>query len=97
MEAEGESLAQIGFQALRHFSKLINAASRSQDKSLSRYQAQFRDELERFQLFAANLSLVQDGHSSLDYCLRESELQQLSVRRLLQDLIDSLGEGKISE
>lgn len=89
MEAEGESLAQIGAQVLEHFSKLINA--------LSPYQAQFHDELERFQLFAANISLVQHGHHSLDYRLRDSELLQLSVRRLLQDLIHSLEEGKILE
>jgi hypothetical protein len=97
MEAETESLAQIGIEVLRHFPELINAASQSQDESISRCQAQLHDELERFQLFAANLSLLQAGHSSLDYRLRESDLLQSSVRRLLQDLIDSLEEGKISE
>jgi hypothetical protein len=93
MEVEERTLADAGSQVLQRFSQLVSAVSNSQDESISDNQSQLQDELERFQLFAANLSLTHTGHSSLDYRLRESEQLQSTVRRLLQDLIDSLDEG----
>jgi hypothetical protein len=93
MEAEERTLADAGSEVLQRFSQLTSAVSNSQDGSISDHQSQFQDQLERFQLFAANLSLTHTGHSSLDYRLREFELLQSTLHRLLQDLIDSLDEG----
>lgn len=97
MEAEERSLADIGTEILRQFPKVIDAISQSPDEAISQFQAQLQDELERFQLFAANLSLIHSGHSSLDYRLREADLLGSTVRRLLQDLVDSLNEGMVLE
>ena len=90
MDVEERSLAHIGTEILEQFPNVIDGLLHSQH---GRALQQLRNELERFQLFAANLGLIHRGHSSLDYRLREAELLESTVRRLLQDLLDSLSEG----
>jgi hypothetical protein len=51
------------------------------------------DEHGRFKVFCGNLGVLQRGHSSLDYRLRDSPLLQGNVRKLLVELNRSLEEG----
>jgi hypothetical protein len=97
MEVEERSLADISTEILQQFPKAINVISQSHDQAISQFRAEFQDSLERFQLFAANLNLINNDHSSLDYRLRDADLLRSTVLRLLQDLISSLNEGIVLE
>ena len=97
MEVEERSFADISTEILQQFPKAINVISQSHDEAISQFRAEFQDLLERFQLFAANLNLINNGHSSLDYRLRDADLLRSTVLRLLQDLIGSLNEGIVLE
>ena len=49
-------------------------------------------EQQRFKLWGSNLGLLSSGHASLDYKLRNAPQLTLVLRRLLNDLSDSLKE-----
>ena len=58
--------------------------------------ATFRAEMQRFQLWAINLGLYRQDHSSLDYRLRDNEIVRSFTRELLTSLIEALGESTLS-
>lgn len=53
----------------------------------------FVAESERFELWAANMGLFVVGHGSLDYRVREAEWLAQTLRRFMQDLVNSLDDG----
>ena len=86
------SLADLGFKALSLFERVQNVDS---DKTSQDWPAaSFTAEAERFELWAVNLGLFVVGHGSLDYRVREADRLAQTIRRFLQELMDSLAEGK---
>ena len=85
------SLADLGFKALSLFQRVqaIDGDKKSQDGPI----ASFAAEAERFELWAVNLGLFVVGHGSLDYRVREADRLAQTIRRFLQELMDSLSEG----
>lgn len=57
--------------------------------------AAWRNESQRFDLWADNLGLHHHGHSSLQYRLRESTILESLVTGLLNDLRKSLHDRKL--
>ena len=55
-----------------------------------------RSEMQRFQLWAINLGLFCQDHSSLDYRLRDNEVVRSFTRALLISLIENLEESMSS-
>ena len=55
--------------------------------------ASLRAEMQRFQLWAINLGLYRQDHSSLDYRLRDNEVVRSFTQELLLSLIETLGES----
>lgn len=85
------SLADLGFEALSLFQRVQNMDS---DKTSQDWPAaSFTTEAERFELWAVNLGLFVVGHGSLDYRVREADRLAQTIRRFLQELMDSLAEG----
>ncbi|KAF6234027.1 hypothetical protein HO173_007857 [Letharia columbiana] len=84
------SLADLGFEALSLFQRVqtVNSDKTSQDWPA----ASFTAEAERFELWAVNLGLFVVGHGSLDYRVREADRLAQTIRRFLQELMDSLAE-----
>lgn len=56
-----------------------------------------RSEMQRFQLWAINLGLFRQDHSSLDYRLRDNDVVRSFTRDLLMSLIEALKESKYSD
>jgi hypothetical protein len=89
---ESAPLADVGFEALSLFQRVQNVDS---DKTPEEWPAaSFATEAERFELWAVNLGLFVVGHGSLDYRVREADRLAQTIRRFLQELIDSLAEGE---
>lgn len=88
------SLADLGSNVIDLFRKVEKALKESADTA-------WPDDLlvaesERFELWAANMGLFVAGHGSLDYRVREAERLAQTLRRFMQDLINSLDDGKAS-
>ena len=85
------SLADLGFEALSLFQRVqtVDSDNTSQDWPA----ASFTAEAERFELWAVNLGLFVVGHGSLDYRVREAHRLAQTIRRFLQELMESLAEG----
>ena len=89
----GASLADLGYEALSLFQRVETVDS---DKTPQDWPtASFTAEAERFELWAVNLGLFVTGHGSLDYRVREADRLAQTIRRFLQELMDSLVEGEI--
>ena len=85
------SLADLAFEALSLFQRVQGIES---EKTLHDGPAAlFTAEAERFELWAVNLGLFVAGHGSLDYRVREADRLAQTIRRFLQELMDSLAEG----
>ena len=86
------SLADLGLEALSLFQRVqtLDGNKTSQDWPA----ASFTAEAERFELWAVNLGLFVVGHGSLDYRVREADRLAQTIRRFLQELMDSLAEGR---
>ena len=85
------SLADLGFEALSLFQRVQTV---ERDKTFQDWPAaSFAAEAERFELWAVNLGLFVIGHGSLDYRVREADRLAQTIRRFLQELMDSLAEG----
>ena len=84
-------LADLGLEARRLFQRV--QAEDINETSQDWHLASFTVEAERFELWAVNLGLFVGGHGSLDYRVREAERLAQTIRRFLQELIDSLAEG----
>ena len=88
----GATLADLGFEALSLFQRVQTVHS---DKTYQEWPAaSFTAEAERFELWAVNLGLFVAGHGSLDYRVREADRLAQTIRRFLQELMDSLVEGE---
>lgn len=88
------ALADLGSNAMDIFRKVDKALKESADTA-------WPDDLlvaesDRFELWAANMGLFVAGHGSLDYRVREAERLAQTLRRFMQDLINSLDDGKAS-
>lgn len=88
------TLADLGSNTIDLFRKVEKALKESADPA-------WPDDLlivesERFELWAANMGLFIAGHGSLDYRVREAERLAQTLRRFMQDLIDSLDDCKAS-
>ncbi|KAG6356906.1 hypothetical protein INS49_014781 [Diaporthe citri] len=84
------ALADLGSNAVDLFRKVEKALKESADTA-------WPDDLlvaesERFELWAANMGLFVAGHGSLDYRVREAERLAQTLRRFMQDLINSLDD-----
>jgi hypothetical protein len=88
------SLADLGLNAIDLFHKVEKALIERADKACP--ENMFLVESERFELWAANMGLFVKGHGSLDYRVREAERIAQTLREFMQDLVDSLEEGKAS-
>ena len=88
----GASLADLGYEALSLFQRVetVDSDNAPQDWPT----ASFTAEAERFELWAVNLGLFVTGHGSLDYRVREADRLAQTIRRFLQELMDSLVEGE---
>lgn len=88
----GASLADLGYEALSLFQRVetMNSDKTPQDWPTASFTAQ----AERFELWAVNLGLFVAGHGSLDYRVREADRLAQTIRRFLQELMDSLVEGE---
>ncbi|KAI7778760.1 hypothetical protein LA080_001827 [Diaporthe eres] len=84
------SLANLGSNAIDLFRKVEKALKESAVTA-------WPDDLlvvesERFELWAANMGLFVAGHGSLDYRVQEAEELAQTLRRFMQDLINSLDD-----
>ena len=87
-EAKGaKTLAAVGFDAVRLFRSLENVA-------IADYKGLDEDRLiqqqQRFDLWATNIGLHQQGHASLDYRFRDAPDIYHFCRTLLEDLVEAL-------
>ena len=92
-----EDLATCGRNAWANFNaayKVLRESSPTVSEQLD--TATFRAEMQRFQLWAINLGLYRQDHSSLDYRLRDNEVVRSFTTELLSSLIEALGESKFS-
>lgn len=89
------ALADLGSNAIDLFCKVEKALKESTDKAWP--VDLFVAESERFDLWAANMGLFVAGHGSLDYRVREAEGLAQTLRGFMQDLINSLEDGKPSK
>ena len=86
------SLADLAFETLSLFQRVQGIES---EKTPHEWPAKlFTAEAERFELWAVNLGLFVVGHGSLDYRVREADRLAQTIRRFLQELMDSLAEGE---
>lgn len=88
------SLADLGSNVIDLFRRVEKALQQSADGAWP--EEFFVAESEIFELWAANMGLFVAGHGSLDYRVREAERLTLTLRRFMQDLINSLDDGEIS-
>ena len=77
------SLSRIGIGIKALFAELENSID----------DFSFKDQSQRFQLWARNLGLYNKGHSSLDYRFRDAPRIHEFARQLLSDLGDLLRLG----
>lgn len=89
-----EDLASQGRDAWGKFTGAYETIQKTGPASLEQLDVTaFRVEMQRFQLWAINLGLYRQDHSSLDYRLRDNEVVRSFTRELLTSLIEALGES----
>ena len=87
-------LARLGRDAWARFIEAYQALQKSDSKPSEQLDATaFRAEMQRFQLWAINLGLYRQDHSSLDYRLRDNEVVRSFTEELLTSLIEALKES----
>ena len=87
-------LATLGRDAWSRFLEAYQALQKSDSASSEQLDAAaFRAEMQRFQLWAINLGLYRQDHSSLDYRLRDNEVVRSFTEELLTTLIEALKES----
>ena len=88
-----QTLAQLGKEivSLFHVVRLQEAKLAEHKSSVEAW----KNEIQRFNLWADNLGLHHRGHSSLDYRLREATIIESLVKGLLNDLRRSLQDRKL--
>ena len=94
---DGEDLAIHG----RNVWEKFNVAYETLENNISTGSGQpdaaaLRSEMQRFQLWAINLGLFFQDHSSLDYRLRDNEVVRSFTSELLTNLIEALEESMSS-
>jgi hypothetical protein len=81
---------------LNAFNTLCHILSKSDHKSQDQIQlADVKDELGRFRIWSGNIGAHRKGRSSLDYRLRDASHISRRVIGLLQDLNQTLRDGKL--
>ncbi|KAK7190075.1 hypothetical protein DPSP01_006371 [Paraphaeosphaeria sporulosa] len=73
---------------VREFQSLLNSLGALQGHAID-FEA-LQDELGRFRVWSGNLGVLQKGHSSLDYRLRDAPLLSNEVLKLLNELEENL-------
>ncbi|KAF2446128.1 hypothetical protein P171DRAFT_430342 [Karstenula rhodostoma CBS 690.94] len=73
---------------VREFQSLINSLDTHQGHTVDPEALQ--DEFGRFRVWSGNLGVLQKGHSSLDYRLRDAPLLSNEVSKLLKELEENL-------
>ncbi|MCJ1382129.1 hypothetical protein MMC17_005241, partial [Xylographa soralifera] len=91
-DTEEYLLAFAGKQIRARFDKLDEANGEGEDGGSEDNLGPWLYEAERFALWAGNLCLYHQGHSSLDYRLREAETLANFLGRLLEDLRTTLDD-----
>lgn len=77
---------------VRDFQYLLNALADGEHGDVLDREA-LDDEFGRFRVWSGNLGVLQKGHSSLDYRLRDAPLFSNEVLKLLKELEDNLRAG----
>lgn len=77
---------------VRGFQSLVNSLGDRKDTVIDVEALQ--DEFGRFRVWSGNLGVLQKGHSSLDYRLRDAPLLSNEVSKLLKELEANLHAGK---
>ena len=97
MASSEKDLAILGRNARAAFT-VANDILEKNDAIISKLPdaGALRSELQRFQLWAINLGLFRQDHSSLDYRLRDNEVIRSFTGELLTSLIEALGESMSS-
>ena len=89
-----DDLATLGRDAWAKFIETYQALQKSDSNSSEQLDAvTFRAEMQRFQLWAINIGLYRQDHSSLDYRLRDNEVVRSFTEELLTSLIEALKES----
>lgn len=88
------ALTDLGSEAIYLFRKVEKALKESADEAWP--EDLLLAESERFELWAANMGVFVAGHGSLDYRVREAERLAQTLRRFMQELINSLDDGMTS-
>ena len=90
-----EDLATYGRNAWTRFNVAYKTLEKN-DSTISEQPdaAALRSEMQRFQLWAINLGLLRQDHSSLDYRLRDNEVVRAFTRELLVNLTEALEESR---
>ena len=95
---DDEDLATQGRDAWANFNVAYEELRDSGSNLLEQIDtANFRAEMQRFQLWAINLGLYRQDHGSLDYRLRDNELVRSFTTDLLASLIEALRESTSSD
>lgn len=76
---------------VREFQSLVNSLDTHQGHGVESEALQ--DEFGRFRVWSGNLGVLQKGHSSLDYRLRDAPLLSNEVSKLLKELEENLRSG----
>jgi hypothetical protein len=76
---------------VREFQSLLNSLETHQGHVVDSEALQ--DEFGRFRVWSGNLGVLQKGHSSLDYRLRDAPLLSNEVSKLLKELEENLHAG----
>lgn len=89
MTPDEASLASAG-QDIAILFRVIDSQYTAQSDSSGNDHRLFRNQKERFELWAINLGLYQRGHASLDYRFRDAATHKIHARKLLQNLLSAL-------
>lgn len=90
------SIADWVAQCLAAFKTVSSIRTEIDGDQRSVVQA-INNELSRFRLWAGNIGAHRRGRSSLDYRLRDASTLKSQVIRLLENLHESLDDGKSPE
>lgn len=90
-----EDLATHGHIAWERFNAACKTLENN-DACISPDASALRSEMQRYQLWAVNLGLFRQDHSSLDYRLRDNEVVRSFTGELLTNLIETLEESTSS-
>jgi hypothetical protein len=79
---------------VRGFNDLSHALTTSNGKWVNSMDCDgLQDEIGRFRVWSGNLGALQQGHSSLDYRLRDSPLLSSNALKFLKELEDNINEA----